>query len=371
MEESGKALVSAKEPGTSKGSLEAILYDGGKKRLGILDQLLLPERHCYIPITGVQRACKAIKDMQVRGAPAIAIVGMLALGLELAEKPGQPIEPLIEALVSSRPTAVNLRNACEQVKEIIAEQTKNGTSQQEQATRVKEFAEKLLAEDLKINLAIGEHGADRILQSLKEEEKQRPVTVVTICNTGSLATSGYGTALGVIRSLHKRNRLEMVYFLETRPYNQGSRLTAYELLSLLTAYQIPSTLICDSMAGWLMRKRRVDAVIVGADCVARNGDVANKIGTYALAVLAKHHGVQFYAAVPTTTINGRIASGEEIVIEERPAEEMTQIRGVPIAPTDVRCWNPAFDVTPAELISGGIITEKGVFPPENVTDAIY
>lgn len=177
--------------------------------------------------------------------------------------------------------------------------------------------------------------------------------------TSKFTINYFPTYIGVIRSLHEQKRLEHAYCTETRPYNQGSRLTAYELV-----YEcIPSTLICDSMCACLMREKRVTAIVVGADRVAANGDTANKIGTYQLAVVALHHGVPFYVAAPFTTIDYKTQSGSQIVIEERRKEEMTYFGGKKIAPEGIQCWNPAFDVTPAQLITGGIITERGVFPP--------
>jgi len=187
--------------------------------------------------------------------------------------------------------------------------------------------------------------------------------ILTHCNTGSLATSGYGTALGVVRALHEAEALGMVYFTETRPYNQGSRLTAFELI----VDKIPSTLVCDSAVSWLMKTKNIAAVVTGADRVARNGDTANKIGTYQLALAAKAHNVGFYIAAPESTIDLTIASGDEIVIEERPGSEMTHINGKPISPEGVQAWNPAFDITPAELITG-IITQHGVATPAKLAD---
>lgn len=218
--------------------------------------------------------------------------------------------------------------------------------------------EKMLESDLSDNIKIGEFGAKEILGQIVGDGK---VKVLTHCNTGSLATSGYGTALGVIRKIHSLDKLELAYCTETRPYNQGSRLTAYELVH----DNIPATLICDNMVAALMKAESLAAVVMGADRVAANGDTANKIGTYQIALLANHHSVPFYIAAPFTTIDFQTKTGNEIVIEERSEEEVTKINGVRIAAPGIKCWNPAFDVTSASLITG-IITERGVFKPEEL-----
>jgi methylthioribose-1-phosphate isomerase len=212
----------------------------------------------------------------------------------------------------------------------------------------------MLDKDIQDNKNIGKFGADAVLASLPTETGS--VKVLTHCNTGSLATAGYGTALGVVRRLHEINRLDRVYLTETRPYNQGARLTAFEMVH----DKIPATLVCDSMVAYLFQKKHIGAVLVGADRVALNGDTANKIGTYQIACVAAAHDVPFYVCAPFTSIDPRIASGESIVIEERPEHEMTYIAGKRIAAPGITVWNPAFDVTPARLIKG-IITERGVF----------
>lgn len=216
----------------------------------------------------------------------------------------------------------------------------------------------MLEKDIGDNKSIGNFGAQEILSGVSGDSLVR---ILTHCNTGSLATAGYGTALGVIRRLHELKRLEHVYCTETRPYNQGARLTAYELVH----DKIPATLIVDSMVAALMKHRNISAVVVGADRVASNGDTANKIGTYQIAVLAKYHGVPFYVAAPFTSIDMKVVSGDHIVIEERPDHEMTHVGEHRIAAKGISCWNPAFDVTPASLIAG-IITEKGVFRPQEL-----
>jgi len=261
--------------------------------------------------------------MVVRGAPAIGCAA--AFGVVLGK--GKPAA--FEALAKSRPTAVNLFWALERMRK---------------ARDLEAEAKAILAEDLAANRAMGALGAELIPDRAR---------VMTHCNTGALATAGHGTALGVIRS--SKQKKVTVIACETRPYLQGARLTAWECLQ----EGIPCTLITDSMAGHLMSRGEVDVVVVGADRIAANGDVANKIGTYALAVMARRHGIPFYVAAPLSTFDPKIGSGAEIPIEERPGEEVTGYRGARWAPKGVKVRNPAFDVTPAELITG-IICEKGV-----------
>jgi methylthioribose-1-phosphate isomerase len=241
-----------------------------------------------------------------------------------------------------------------------------------------DFIEEFLQRDLANNRSIGQYGAEIICQNISTKKK---LTVLTHCNTGSLATVGFGTALNVIRQLAANNVLQLVYFTETRPYNQGSRLTAYELVQ----DRIPHTMICDSMAGLLMRTQPIHAVIVGAVRVTANGDTANKIGTYQLAILAKYHEIPFYVAAPTTSIDLTKRTGNEILIEQRPSSEMTTIKGINIAAegkismknkfsylfiiVGVQVWNPAFDITPAQLITG-IITEHGVFKSDELAEKL-
>ena len=212
-------------------------------------------------------------------------------------------------------------------------------------------------QDIQVNRSIGKYGASHIITNCLKNNSDEKVAVLTHCNTGSLATAGYGTALGVIRSLHEMGRLEMVYFTETRPFNQGSRLTAYELVK----DEIPCKLICDNMVAALMTSHKIHAVVVGTDRVVKNGDTANKIGTYQIAVIAKHHSVPFYIALPMSTYDPEKQDGSEIPVEERSQEEVKMINGTYIAPPEVSCWNPSFDVTPVNLITGGFITENGVF----------
>lgn len=393
-------------------TLEAIKYVRGE--LQVLDQLKLPHEFVYDNVSTCEQAFDCIKSMRVRGAPAIAIVAALALAVELEHKKDgttqkadtiKYINSKLDYLMGSRPTAVDLSNAIKRLKKKSAATAANSlTSDQTLACadiRLSyiEGAEKILEDDLTTNLAIGRYGAEYLRRqqmpvlspvddadSLRyfttsppgtqgaPDRTYRKLSVLTHCNTGSLATSGHGTALGIIRSLYKMNYLDTAYCTETRPYNQGSRLTAFEMVF----EKIPSTLITDSMAGALFSRmkeeKNISAVIVGADRVARNGDTANKIGTYSLAVLARHHNIKFVVAAPTTSIDLFTESGDSIKIEDRAQTELMQISGavvgkdgkvdvnntarVAIADQRINVWNPSFDVTPHLLIDA-IITEKG------------
>jgi methylthioribose-1-phosphate isomerase len=304
--------------------VEPIRWKGD--RLELLDQRLLPEKTEYVTCRTAAEVAQAIRDMVVRGAPAIGCAA--AFGVVL----GKGKKEAFELLAQSRPTAVNLFWALERMRK---------------AKDLNAEAEAIFEEDLAANQAMGKLGAVLI------PERAR---VMTHCNTGALATAGYGTALGVIRAAKDKNI--SVIANETRPYLQGARLTAWELVQ----EGIPCTLITDSMAGHLMSKGEVDVIVVGADRIAANGDVANKIGTYPLAVLAKRHGIPFYVAAPLSTFDPSIPDGSKIPIEERPAAEVTGYGSTRWAPQGVSVRNPAFDVTPAELITG-IICEKGVAKP--------
>ncbi|KAK0665282.1 putative methylthioribose-1-phosphate isomerase [Cercophora samala] len=365
-------------------TLQAIKYSRGK--LLVLDQLRLPHENHYDEVSTAEEAFDCIRSMRVRGAPAIAIVAALAHAVELhngdctATEPEEVIahiEKRLDYLKESRPTAVDLSNAITLLKLATRAANLEGLAHPEAKEAILntyiKTAEEILAKDLHNNTSIGSHGA-AWLQQQYNASSERPISVLTHCNTGSLATSGHGTALGIIRTLYSEGLLKHAYCTETRPYNQGSRLTSFELVF----EGIPSTLITDSMAGALFNLHRermnIGAVIVGADRVVRNGDTANKIGTYQLAVLARHHGVKFVVAAPTTSIDLETDTGSAIEIEERKREELTQISGaivnengtvdtsktakVAIADQRIGVWNPAFDVTPHELIDA-IVTERG------------
>lgn len=352
--------------------LQAIKYTASPPSLEILDQLVLPHTMLYISIDTCTAAHDAIKSMKVRGAPAIALVAVLALAVELASYKGENVHRWIheklDYLVTSRPTAVNLQDAANKLKKVV-DTADNGKL----VATYNSTVEKMLQNDVEDNLSIGRNGAKHILKSAKSDK----FSVLTICNTGSLATAGYGTAYSVVHNLHKSGYLHCAYFCETRPFNQGARLTSTELLY----DKIPSTMVIDSSVAALLGGANpkagngVEAIIVGADRVARNGDTANKIGTYQLAILAKHFGVQLLVAAPWTTIDLDTESGAQITVEQRPQKEVRQVHGalpnesqngivergyVEICGEDVEIWNPAFDVTPKELISG-IVTEAGVF----------
>ncbi len=300
--------------------------------LELLDQRLLPERTEYVTCRSASEVAGAIRDMVVRGAPAIGCAA--AFGIALDARRGADLSAAHEALAQSRPTAVNLFWALARMKKVRGAQA------------IEAEARAIYEEDLAVNRAIGAQGA-RLIQD--------GARIMTHCNTGALATAGHGTALGVIRSAHELGRKLTVIANETRPYLQGARLTAWECVQ----EGIPVTLVTDSMAGFLMSRGEVDLVIVGADRIASNGDVANKIGTYTLAVLAKRHGLPFYVAAPRSTFDPKMADGAAIPIEERAPDEVTGYRGVRWAPRGIAVRNPAFDVTPAELITG-LICEKGV-----------
>ncbi|KAL1959257.1 hypothetical protein VTO42DRAFT_2444 [Malbranchea cinnamomea] len=354
------------------------------RKLEVLDQLLLPYVESYIPVRNAEDGWRVIKQMNVRGAPAIAIVAMLSLATDLSDQITAntlPADSQIVAnyiaeklgyLVTSRPTAVNLFEAAGRLKGLVEAELKKGLEGKKIAEAFIGAAEDLMIQDVMDNRRLGANGEKWILENTRYGKEGRRVSVLTHCNTGGLATAEFGTALGIIRQLHAQGHLEHAYCTETRPYNQGARLTAFELVH----EKIPSTLITDSMAAALMAQKgdQIAAIVVGADRVAANGDTANKIGTYALAVLAKHHGVKFVVAAPRTTIDLQTRSGKDIIIEERPHHEVTSIRGakegaegngplefetIKIAAPKINVWNPAFDVTPAELIDA-IVTEAGV-----------
>lgn len=325
-------------------------------RLELLDQRLLPHRCQWVSCIDAGEVAGAIRKMVIRGAPAIGVAAAYGLVLEAKAGSAKPVttpelierlEQGAEALAAARPTAVNLFWAIARMRQLWTSVPPN-TDPVELAQRLERLAQEIDRSELDCNLAIGRHGAP-LLAGVK--------AVLTHCNTGALATSGYGTALGVIKAAHERHPLH-VYACETRPYLQGSRLTVWELQQ----ERIPVTLIVDSAAHLLMRAGRVQAVVVGADRIAGNGDVANKIGSYGLALSAHCHGIPFYVAAPRSTVDLGLETGEDIEIEFRAPEEVTHIAGQPVAPEGTEVWNPAFDVTPADLVTA-IITEAGVIRP--------
>lgn len=323
------------------------------------DQTKYPDKFEFIDIKTGQEMFDAIKNMVVRGAPAIGIAGAHGVVLYAQELKDKNLsfeefknELLNKSdyLVTSRPTAVNLYWAVEKQKEIIKKST-SGIEDLIEELRIN--GKKLELEDIEINKKIGDYGAMVV---------PKGATILTHCNAGALATVGYGTALGVVRSAFAKDPTIQVFADETRPRQQGARITTLEL----KMDGIPVTLITDGMCSYFMKKGMINMVVVGADRIAANGDAANKIGTYTVAIAAKYHNIPFYVAAPLSTIDTNIQSGEEIVIEERPHEEVTMINGKNICPEGVNVINPAFDVTPHELITG-IITEKGILKPDYKT----
>jgi methylthioribose-1-phosphate isomerase len=316
----------------------------------LLDQRLLPREERYLKLASAEEVARAIEEMAVRGAPAIGVAAAMGVAVELARAPagavGDALERACERLRRTRPTAVNLAWALDRMQGELRPLVRAGAPDSELRERARSLAQRLHDDDVATCRAIGEHGKGLV------PEKAR---VLTHCNAGGLATAGYGTALGVIRSAARESRIARVLACETRPFLQGARLTAWELAQA----RIPVTLITDSSAGALMRRGEVDLVVVGADRIARNGDVANKIGTYALAVLARAHAIPFYVAAPFSTVDLATPSGDSIPIEQRAASEVLSLAGQRIAPEGVDAQNPAFDVTPAELVTA-LVTEHGV-----------
>lgn len=335
--------------------IRTIYYDAGA--VYILNQNKLPAQVAYERIDDHHELALAIKQLKIRGAPLIGVAA--AFGLVLAvknyhgprENLGDYYREAAGLLSSTRPTAVNLFWAIARMEEVF--QASQQLDLDSLGERLLQEAQCLYTADININIAIGNAG-----EVLLPPEAR----VLTICNAGALATCGYGTALGVVRSAHRQNKIKQVWVCETRPVLQGARLTIWELMQ----DKIPTALITDSMAGWLMKKDCIDAVIVGADRIAANGDTANKIGTYSLAVLADYHKIPFYVAAPLSTVDINTASGAGIPIEERNPEEVRRIGENYITVPEVRVYNPAFDITPAALISR-IITERGIltFPYAN------
>jgi len=325
-----------------------------RDRVEVLDQRALPQRVEYVACATAAEVAAAIREMVVRGAPAIGCAAAFGIALEAGRPTFSSLEDFYRAiehafveLGASRPTAVNLFWAIDRMRRAF--DASRHLPPESIAAKLVAEAEAIYAEDLEVNRAIGRNGAGLLRDGAR---------VMTHCNAGALATAGHGTALGVIRSARDDGKKVSVVATETRPYLQGARLTAWEMVR----EEIPVTLITDNMAGHLMRRGDVDLVVVGADRVAANGDVANKIGTYTLAVLAARHGIPFYVAAPLSTIDLKLADGSTIPIEERGAAEVTGFRGERWAPEGVKVANPAFDVTPAELITA-LITERGIVSP--------
>lgn len=311
----------------------------------MIDQRRLPREQAFVTCRSYVEVAEAIRNMTIRGAPALGVAA--AMGVALGVQEGADFETVCATLAATRPTAVNLFWGIERMRRLKA--SLGGVPRQVLVRSMIEEAQRTRAEDIAVCQAIGRNGADLVPDGK---------TVLTHCNAGALATAGYGTALGVIRAAVEAGKKIDVFAGETRPFLQGARLTAWELAQ----DGIPTTLITDNMAGHFLKSGRIGCVVVGADRIAANGDVANKIGTYALAVLAKENQVPFYVAAPVSTFDLSIPDGGAIPIEQRPAEEVTHVFGVPLAPESVRVENPAFDVTPARYVTA-IICERGVARP--------
>ena len=308
----------------------------------MIDQTRLPREQRFVTCRTYLEVADAIKTMVIRGAPAIGVAA--AMGVALGVQAGEDFETVCDTLASTRPTAVNLFWGIRRMKVLYA--SLDGASRPEIVSRMIEEAKQIRLEDIAICQAIGRNGAP-----LVPDRK----TVLTHCNAGALATAGYGTALGVIRAAVSAGKKIDVFADETRPFLQGARLTAWELQQ----DSIPTTVITDNMAGHFLRSGRIGCVVVGADRIAANGDVANKIGTYSVAVLAKENGIPFYVAAPVSTFDLTLASGDAIPIEQRSPAEVTHVFGVPVAPEAIAAANPAFDVTPARYVTA-IVCERGV-----------
>ncbi|UCD35372.1 MAG: S-methyl-5-thioribose-1-phosphate isomerase [Nitrospiraceae bacterium] len=328
---------------------------GGVVRM--LDQTRLPREVVYVECRDYQKVARGIRELWIRGAPAIGIAASMGIAVGAqAIKTGsfdefmKGLEPVFQTLLATRPTAVNIQWAVERTRKLLAE--RKGEPIDSLKDFLLEEAQRVLDGDIQINRAIGRHGA----QFIKDGD-----TIITHCNAGSLATGGYGTATGPMRAAVEDGKKIHVYADETRPVLQGCRLTAWELME----DGIPVTLITDNTAGAILRKGEISLAIVGTDRTVANGDVANKIGTYSLAVLCRENNVPFYVAAPLSSIDFSIPSGDLIPIEERGPEEVTHVFGCHIAPEGVKVRNIAFDVTPAKYVTG-IITEKGVFRPEDI-----
>lgn len=322
-------------------------------RLVFIDQTRLPDEENYISTDDYNRIAEAIERLEIRGAPLIGIAALYALALSIKDDIDN-FEIALERLKKTRPTAVNLFHALERAKKFFYESKSN-----QSYDALLDFAQKFHQSDIEYCNKISSYGSEHITKKFN-----RKVRILTHCNTGALATGGIGTAFGVILELHKKKIVEIVYACEARPLLQGLRLTSFEL----EKYKIPYKVITDSTAAFLMQKKLVDLVIVGADRIASNGDTANKIGTYSLAVNANFHSIPFYVAAPSTTVDKEILSGKEIVIEERNPDELLNFGTKRVITKRVEALNYAFDITPNELISA-IITEDKVFnPPFNFRD---
>lgn len=327
----------------------------------LLDQTRLPSEEIYRTCTSVEEVATAIEDLVVRGAPAIACAAALGLALAARSSGATAVDELVaevelaaERLAKTRPTAVNLFWAIDRMRGRLQEVAPAGDLEAVREALVEE-ADRILLEDVAANRALGDAGVELV------PDVPNGACVLTHCNAGALATSGYGTALGIVRSAVAQGRKLRVFADETRPFLQGARLTAWELVR----DEIPVTVVTDGMAGHLMYRGEIDLVLVGADRIAANGDVANKIGTYTLAVLAREHGIPFYVAAPVSTIDFETPDGGAIPIEERSSDEVLRWHGTLLAPREASARHPAFDVTPARLVTA-IVSDRGIVRPPYV-----
>jgi methylthioribose-1-phosphate isomerase len=309
----------------------------------MIDQTRLPREEVYVTCRTYGEVADAIRSMVIRGAPAIGVAAAMGVALGVLRSADR-FEDICDTLARTRPTAVNLFWAIDRMKKLY--ESLRGRPIEEIRARLVSEAQQIRLEDIAINQAIGQHGAPLVPDGK---------TILTHCNAGALATAGYGTALGVVRAAIASGKKVDVYADETRPFLQGARLTVWELQQ----DGIAATLITDNMAGHFLKSGRIGCVVVGADRIAANGDVANKVGTYSVAVLAKENGVPFFVAAPISTLDLTLESGDEIPIEQRAASEVTHVFGVQVAPDETRVENPAFDVTPHRYVTA-IITERGV-----------
>ena len=335
--------------------LPSVAFENGE--VVMVDQRKLPGQEVYVRCKTAPEVARAIKSMVIRGAPAIGVSAAMgiAMGMRRSKASGTrqfavEFNKTCDLMAATRPTAVNLFWAIDRMKRSFAAGVQAGQSVDELKDRLQQEALAIHDEDVESCRAMGRFGAEVVPDAAR---------ILTHCNAGALATAGYGTALGVIRAAAEQGKVRQVFADETRPFLQGARLTAWELVR----DHVPTTVITESMAGPLMQRGDIDVVMVGADRIAANGDVANKIGTYSVAVLASAHGVPLYVVAPVSSIDLATASGDDIPIEQRNARELTHIGSTRLAPDGASVWNPAFDITPARLIAG-IITDRGIARPD-------
>ncbi|MFA5583953.1 MAG: S-methyl-5-thioribose-1-phosphate isomerase [Bacteriovoracaceae bacterium] len=328
-----------------------------ENKLFLLDQRLLPHEENFVEVNSLSACATAITDMVVRGAPCIGFSAIYGMALWVQSQNDFTVDSIDSAsdqLIAARPTAVNLAFEVNRCRKILKDLVTSGATKKELFSAMVKFGDEQILESEKKNTSMGQFA----LNDLKERVKKDKWNLMTHCNTGFLACGSLGTALGVISLAHREGRVEHIYADETRPYLQGSRLTAFEL----SKENIPYSIVVEGAASYLMANGKIDAIFVGADRIAKNGDTANKVGTSTLSIVAKHYGVPFYVVAPISSFDLNTANGNDIEIEMRPKEEITQIKGVQIAPLDAQVVNPSFDVTDHKFITG-IVCEKGFIDP--------